>query len=61
MVNEVAVHKMRETGSGDVKKLAKAYVNARIGRAGMEISKGEQETKPAGRGQLHTENIATPE
>lgn len=58
MVNEVAAHKMRKASSRDVKKLAKAVVNAKIGRVGMALTKGEVESKPAGRGQLHTENIA---
>ncbi len=58
MVNEVAVHKMRKVPNHDMKKLAKAIVNAKIGRLGMVLTKREIETKPAGRGQLHTENIA---
>ena len=57
MVNEVAAHKMRQSTNADVRKLVKAAVNAKIGRLGMALTKGEVETKPAGRGQLHTENI----
>lgn len=58
MVNEVGLHKMRQNGSGSVKAKAKAFVNAQIGRVGMALTKGELEHDPAGRGQLHTENIA---
>ncbi|HET9495024.1 MAG TPA: radical SAM protein [Chloroflexia bacterium] len=58
MVNEVGLHKMRQNGSGDLKAMAKAYVNSRIGRVGMALTKRELEHDPAGRGQLHTENIA---
>ena len=58
MVNEVGLHKMRHNGTRDVRKLAKAYVNARIGRIGMALTSKEIEQQPAGRGQLHTENIA---
>src|SRR5436190_6354301 len=49
MVSEVAVHKMLKSPQRDVKKLAKAYANAKVGRAGMALSKRESETKPAGR------------
>ena len=49
---------MRQNGSGDLKAMAKAYVNSRIGRVGMALTKRELEHDPAGRGQLHTENIA---
>lgn len=58
MVNEVGLDKMRRSGTRDIRKLARAYVNARIGRIGMSLTKGEKEQQPAGRGQLHTENIA---
>lgn len=61
MVNEVAVHKLAVDGNRSprkVGKLAKAYVNARIGRAGMAVTQREIETAPAGRGQIHIENIA---
>jgi radical SAM superfamily enzyme YgiQ (UPF0313 family) len=58
MVNEVGLHKMRQNGSGDIKAAARAFVNARIGRVGMALTKRELEHDPAGRGQLHTENIA---
>ena len=58
MVNEVGLHKMRQNGSGDLKAAARAFVNARIGRLGMAFTKRELERDPAGRGQLHTENIA---
>ena len=58
MVNEVAVHKMLNAPGRDTKKLAKAFVNAKVGRMGMALTGRELETNPAGRGQLHTENIA---
>ena len=58
MVNEVGLHKLRQGKSGDARVLAKTFVNARIGRLGMLLTKGEIEQDPAGRGQLHTENIA---
>lgn len=61
MVNEVAVHKLSHDRRGGVRKLgklAKAYINARIGRTGMRLTQRELETSPAGRGQIHIENIA---
>jgi anaerobic magnesium-protoporphyrin IX monomethyl ester cyclase len=58
MVNEVALDKMLKKKERNVKRLAKAAVNARIGRIGMSLTKKELESAPAGRGQLHTENIA---
>jgi radical SAM superfamily enzyme YgiQ (UPF0313 family) len=58
MVNEVALDKMLKRKERNVKRLAKAAVNARIGRIGMSLTKRELESAPAGRGQLHTENIA---
>jgi radical SAM superfamily enzyme YgiQ (UPF0313 family) len=57
MVNEVAAHKMLNSTRKDVRKIAKALVSARIGRIGMALTKKELESQPAGRGQLHTENI----
>lgn len=59
MVNEVAVHKLARQNRRDIKQLAKAFVNARVGRIGMALTRKELESAPAGRGQLHTENIAT--
>ena len=58
MVNEVGLHKLRQGKPSDARAIAKAFVNARIGRLGMVLTKGEIEQDPAGRGQLHTENIA---
>ena len=53
MVNEVAVHQMLHDGRGrGVLPLAKAFVNARIGQAGMRLTASEVETAPAGRGQF---------
>ncbi len=62
MVNEVAVHKLslsKRQSPRNIGKLAKAYVNARIGRMGMTLTRNEIETAPAGRGQIHIENIAS--
>lgn len=61
MVNEVAVHKLSHDGRRTLRKLgklSKAYVNARIGRTGMRLTSREVENAPAGRGQIHIENIA---
>lgn len=58
MVNEVGLHKMKNARKRDVKKIARAFVNSRIGRIGMALTYRETEKQPAGRGQLHTENIA---
>lgn len=60
MVNEVAVHKLSRERKAAVRKLGKltkAYVNARIGRIGMRLTQRELETVPAGRGQIHIENV----
>jgi radical SAM superfamily enzyme YgiQ (UPF0313 family) len=58
MVNEVGLYKMRKSATRDVRKVARAFVNSRIGRIGMALTQREIERRPAGRGQLHTENIA---
>lgn len=58
MVNEVGLYKLLTTKPRNVRKIARAFVNSRIGRVGMSLTKGEKEAAPAGRGQLHTENIA---
>jgi radical SAM superfamily enzyme YgiQ (UPF0313 family) len=58
MVNEVGLHKMKAAPARNAGKMVKAFVNARIGRVGMAITHREKEKQPAGRGQLHTENIA---
>ncbi len=58
MVNEVALHKMLTHRRYNLKKLAKAFVNVHIGRLGMALTRREVETAPAGRGQIHIENIA---
>ncbi len=57
MVNEVGLHKMRRSRTGSLPRLTKAYINSRIGRLGMRLTHREVESNPAGRGQLHTENI----
>lgn len=59
MVNEVGLHKMLKSKPRNVKRIAKAFINSRIGRVGMALSMREKELAPAGRGQLHTENIST--
>jgi hypothetical protein len=51
MVNEVAVHRMLNGQPANPVKLAKAYVNARVGRIGMTMTAREVETVAAGRGQ----------
>jgi anaerobic magnesium-protoporphyrin IX monomethyl ester cyclase len=43
MVNEVAWHQQRQNGNGSLPKMAKAFVNARIGRAGMMLTQHEVE------------------
>lgn len=51
MVNEVAVHRMLHGGRKGLVPLAKAFMNARVGRLGMALTEREVETVPAGRGQ----------
>ncbi|HET6313565.1 MAG TPA: radical SAM protein [Chloroflexia bacterium] len=58
MVNEVGLHKMLKSRPRNVRRIARAFINSRIGRIGMALSMGEKELAPAGRGQLHTENIS---
>jgi radical SAM superfamily enzyme YgiQ (UPF0313 family) len=58
MVNEVGLHKMRKAGSRNLPRMLKAFANSRVGRVGMALTQGEKEQTAAGRGQLHTENIA---
>jgi hypothetical protein len=58
MVNEVALHKLRKRKPRSLRKLAKAYANARIGRLGMSLTNAQTEKAPGGRGQIHPENIA---
>jgi hypothetical protein len=54
MVNEVALHKLRQDGSRDLARLARHAVNAQRGRLGMRLAQGERESPasapPAGRG-----------
>ncbi|MFN8621972.1 MAG: radical SAM protein [Chloroflexota bacterium] len=50
MVNDVAFHRERRRGSVNVRRLARAWVNARLGRMGMRLSAREVERGlPAGR------------
>lgn len=51
MVNEVAVHRMLQGRGRALPALAKAFVNARVGRLGMALTAREVESTPAGRGQ----------
>jgi radical SAM superfamily enzyme YgiQ (UPF0313 family) len=51
MVNEVAVHRMLHGPGRPLPALAKAFVNARVGRLGMALTAREVESTPAGRGQ----------
>ncbi len=48
MVNEVNFHK--ERGSGNWKRLGKLWLNGKIGRIGMTLTKHEREGQPSGRG-----------
>jgi anaerobic magnesium-protoporphyrin IX monomethyl ester cyclase len=43
MVNEVAWHQQRQNGDRSLPKMAKAFVNAKIGRAGMMLTQHEVE------------------
>lgn len=58
MVNEVNLHKLlkRRDQSKSVRKVARAFVNARVGRVGMALTSGQSEKSPSGRGQIHIEN-----
>ncbi|HEY0069746.1 MAG TPA: radical SAM protein [Chloroflexia bacterium] len=58
MVNEVALHKLRKRRPRSLRKIAKAYANARIGRLGMALTNAQTEKAPGGRGQIHIENVA---
>lgn len=55
MVNEVALDKMMKANKRDVRKVARSFINARVGRLGMELTRRELEQAPAGRGQIHVE------
>jgi radical SAM superfamily enzyme YgiQ (UPF0313 family) len=46
MVNEVAWQKQRQSDRRDYRKMAKAFVNAKIGRAGMLLTQNELEQGP---------------
>jgi anaerobic magnesium-protoporphyrin IX monomethyl ester cyclase len=43
MVNDVAFHRQRRHGERAFKRLGRSWVNARIGRLGMRLTKGEVE------------------
>jgi radical SAM superfamily enzyme YgiQ (UPF0313 family) len=43
MVNEVALHRQRQAARRSYKRLARAFVNARIGRLGMLLTEREVE------------------
>ena len=44
MVNEVALHRHRQSQARNYKRLARAFVNARIGRLGMLLTEREVES-----------------
>jgi anaerobic magnesium-protoporphyrin IX monomethyl ester cyclase len=44
MVNEVALNKARKNGGASPIRMAKMWLNTKIGRIGMELTKGERET-----------------
>ncbi len=48
MVNEVKLHKLRQSGSKDFRRMGKMFINAQRGRWGMRLSQQERE---AGHGQ----------
>jgi hypothetical protein len=43
LVNEVNFHKLRQSGSRDVLRLAKTFLNAKRGRLGMQLTQNERE------------------
>jgi len=43
MVNEVALNKARKNGGESLPRMAKMWLNTKIGRIGMEFTKGERE------------------
>ncbi|MCU0500039.1 MAG: B12-binding domain-containing radical SAM protein [Anaerolineae bacterium] len=47
MVSEVALNRARKNGGVPLHRQLKLYLNAKIGRIGMELSKHERETQPA--------------
>lgn len=48
MVNEVALHRHLQHPTKDPLRLAKTFVNAKLGRLGMTLTKGEVEGAPSG-------------
>lgn len=46
MVSEVALNRARKNGGVSLYRQAKLYLNAKIGRIGMELSKNERESAP---------------
>ena len=50
MVNEVNLSKLRQTGSKNVLRMGKLFLNARRGRLGMRLTVHEREGGPSGRG-----------
>jgi radical SAM superfamily enzyme YgiQ (UPF0313 family) len=57
MVNSVNLSKMLRRRALNPLKLGKAAANVVVGRAGMWLTRGEKESAPAGRGQIHIENV----
>jgi hypothetical protein len=43
MVNEVNLHKLRQSGSKDLLRMAKMFINAQRGRLGMHLTRRERE------------------
>jgi hypothetical protein len=43
MVNEVNLHQLRQSGSKDLLRLGKMFVNAQRGRWGMRLTQHERE------------------
>jgi radical SAM superfamily enzyme YgiQ (UPF0313 family) len=57
MVNSVNLARMLKRRALNPLKIAKAAANIAMGRLGMWLARGEKETAPAGRGQIHIENV----
>ena len=47
---------MLKRGPRNVRRIARAFVNANIGRIGMSLTSHQTEKTPSGRGQIHMEN-----
>jgi radical SAM superfamily enzyme YgiQ (UPF0313 family) len=58
MVNEVNLSKLRQSGSKNVLRMGKMFLNAQRGRLGMRITAHEREGGPSGRGWAADERAA---